>query len=144
MVTANYKLHYSFSEPNIAGKVKKAVTTLGRQLTGETFVFGPTVQIASNGDLIPLECQQYEWVEQVVKLASVIPDSPLLEIIPKCDEPLDELLNGLRILTQENFGSAVFVLGAYRSCESNHFTYWHADVNWYYAMQLLLCRKSRF
>ena len=93
--------------------MKKAVTTLGRQLYNDTFVFGPRVQIASNGDLslISLECQQYEWVEQVVHLASVILDSPLLEIIPECDEPLDELLNGLHILTQENFGSALFVLG---------------------------------
>ena len=97
--------------PNTVGKVKKAVTTLGRQLNSDTFVIGPRVQIASNGDLILPECQQHEWVEQVVHLASVIPDSPLLEIIPECDEPLDELLNGLHILTQENFGSAVFVLG---------------------------------
>ena len=98
----------SHSEP----KVMKAVTTLGRQLGGETFVFGPTVQLCSNGDLIPLESQEYEWVQQVVDLASVIPDSPLLELVPHCDRPLETLLQGLQTLTQENFGSAVFVLGA--------------------------------
>ena len=59
---------HSHSEP----KVMKAVTTLGRQLGGETFVFGPTVQLCSNSDLIPLESQEYEWVQQVVGLASVI------------------------------------------------------------------------
>ena len=98
----------SYSEP----KVMKAVTTLGRQLDSETFVFGPTVQISSNGGLIPLESQEYEWVQQVVDLASVIPDSPLLELVPHCDQPLETLLQGLQTLTQENFGSAVFVLGA--------------------------------
>ena len=98
----------SYSEP----KVMKAVTTLGRQLDGETFVFGPTLQVSSNGGLIPLESQEYEWVQQVVDLASVIPDSPLLELVPHCDQPLETLLQGLQTLTQENFGSAVFVLGA--------------------------------
>ena len=88
------------------------VTTLGRQLGGETFVFGPTVQLCSNGDLIPVESQECEWVQQVVDLASVIPDSPLLELVPHCDRPLETLLQGLQTLTQENFGSAVFVLGA--------------------------------
>ena len=98
----------SHSEPT----VMKAVTTLGRQLGGETFVFGPTVQLCSNSGLIPLESQEYEWVQQVVDLASVIPDSPLLELVPHCDRPLETLLQGLQTLTQENFGSAVFVLGA--------------------------------
>ena len=98
----------SYSKP----KVMKAVTTLGRQLDGETFVFGPTLQVSSNGGLIPLESQEYEWVQQVVDLASVIPDSPLLELVPHCDQPLETLLQGLQTLTQENFGSAVFVLGA--------------------------------
>ena len=32
----------SYSKP----KVMKAVTTLGRQLDGETFVFGPTLQVS--------------------------------------------------------------------------------------------------
>ena len=36
----------SYSEP----KVMKAVTTLGRQLDGEMFVLGPTLQVSSNGD----------------------------------------------------------------------------------------------
>ena len=98
----------SYSEP----KVMKAVTTLSRQLDGKTFVFGPTLQVSSNGGLIPLESQVYEWVQQVVDLTSVIPDSPLLELVPHCDQPLETLLHGLQTLTQENFGSAVFVLGA--------------------------------
>ena len=59
-----------------------------------------------------LESQDYEWVQQVIDLASVIPDSPLLELVPHCDQSLEMLLQRLQTLTQKNFGSAVFVLGA--------------------------------
>ncbi len=92
------------------GQIKKAVSTIGRQTNGDTFVFGPTVQLSSIGDIIPDSAWEYIWVPRIVEQGSVIPLASGIEDIPQCRSPLRHLLKGLKLLTQENYVSGVFVL----------------------------------
>ncbi len=93
------------------GQIKKAVSTIGRQTDGDTFVFGPTVQLSSIGDIIPDSAWEYIWVPRIVEQGSVIPLACGIEDIPQCRSPLRHLLQGLKLLTQENYVSGEFVLG---------------------------------
>ncbi len=95
------------------GQIKKAVTTIGRQRDGETFVFGPTIQLSSSGEIIPDTAQEYEWVPRIIEQGSVIPLASGIDVIPECRSPLRSLLRGLQLLTQDNYIPGVFVLGMF-------------------------------
>ncbi len=94
--------------------MKKATTTLGRQPNSDTFIFGPTIHVSSDGRTISVQEQEYLWVQEIVECAAVLPtSSPLLKALPKCREPLHLLLKGLETLTQKNLISSVFILGQF-------------------------------
>ena len=105
----------TFSDPLTAGKVKKFVVSVGRQPHSDTYVFGPKLHLSRNGSAQHEEEQSFVWVEEAVRYYSVLPSAPLLKHIPRAsfDNPLECLLLGCKALdlTQENFGSSVFVLG---------------------------------
>ena len=75
-------------------------------------MFGPEVQLTTEGDIIAFDEQEYEWVAPIINKMSVLPTShPLLGAIPQHRKPLKMLLKALKRLSQRNFIPAVFVLG---------------------------------
>lgn len=92
--------------------VKKAVTSIGRQPDSNIYIFSASIQVSGDdGKLFPLTEQPYIWVDEILQYTSVMPNSQLLASLPSCREPLKVLVEGLRMLTQKNFMSSVFVLG---------------------------------
>ena len=100
------------SDPNYSKRVRKTILTLGRQPDSDIFVLSPTIHVNDNGDIIPFEESTYVWVDSIAKKEGVVASgATFLRSLPECEEPLDSLLVGLQELTQDNFYSAVFVLG---------------------------------
>ena len=101
------------SDPSTVGKVKKAVISVGRQPSSDTYVFGPNLHLSRKGLILSEEEQGFVWVEEAVRYYSVLPSATLLQHLPQSSSgnPLESLLLGFKALTQANFGSSVFVLG---------------------------------
>ena len=109
---------HSYSDPNYSRRVRKAILTLGRQPDSDIIVLSPSIHVNDNGEIIPFEDSNYVWVDSIAKKEGIVPSgTTFLRSLPKCEQPLDSLLEGLQELTQDNFISAVFVLG--RSIDLN-------------------------
>lgn len=93
--------------------MRKPVLTLGRQCDSECIVLAPDIHVKEDGTLIPRSEREFFWVESIVRSKGVVPRGiDYSSKLPDCNEsPLDALLEGLQEITQENFMSAIFVLG---------------------------------
>ena len=106
---------FSYSDPNASSYMRKPVLTLGRQKDSECIVLAPYVQVREDGTLIPSGEREFFWVESIIRTKGIVPRGIDYSCnLPDCggtDSPLDALLIGLKEITQENFLSAIFVLG---------------------------------
>ena len=87
--------------------------TLGRQRDSECIVLAPDLHVNEDGTLIPRSEREYFWVESIVQSKGIVPRGiNYSSNLSHCGEsPLHTLLVGLKEVTQNNFMSAVFVLG---------------------------------
>lgn len=103
----------SHSNPNASSFVRKPVLTLGRQCDSECIVLAPDIHVQEDGTLIPRSEREFFWVDSIVRSKGIVPRGiSYSSELPDCGEsPLDTLLVGLKEITQDNFLSAVYVLG---------------------------------
>ena len=94
--------------------MRKPVLTLGRQCNSECIVLAPDIHVKEDGTLIPRSEREFFWVDSIVQSKGIVPRGiSYSSELPDCgdESPLDTLLVGLKEITQDNFLSAVFVLG---------------------------------
>lgn len=87
------------------------VTCTGQQPNSDVFVFGPTLQFDTSGNLIPLAEQRYIWIPQILeKLHRVVNPLTVIPYNPQ-GNALKDVVLGIQQLTGENIFSGVTLLG---------------------------------
>ena len=84
----------------------KAVSCMGNQPDSDVFVFGPNLQVSSEGRVIPENEQEYIWIPEII--GCVI--NPITAL-PPIQQPLKHVTEGLHKISGENLPSALFVSG---------------------------------
>ena len=84
---------------------------MGRQPDSDVYVIGPNLQFFSDGTAIPVENQLYVWVPRILKKLKVSNLVQPIENLPRVQEPLQQLMNGIVHIMGKNWPSAVFILG---------------------------------
>lgn len=88
-----------------------AVICTGRQPNADVFVFGPSLQLDLNGEIIPEEDQQFVWIQEILdKLNRVVNPLPSIPQ-PGWANPLHSLIEGMQMVAGDNTISGVFLLG---------------------------------
>ena len=91
---------------------------IGRQEGSDVFLLGPTLQFRKSGEAIPKEAQQYVWIPYILKKFHVHDTiTPIADELPEVHHPLRKVVKGLKRISGENFGSALFLLGKHVACE---------------------------
>ena len=87
----------------------KAVSFTGRQPGSDVFVFGPTIQVSLEGQIIPVEDQEYLWIPEIIQKNECIVNA--LQCIPSVPLPLHSVIDGLLNISGKNLPSGIFMIG---------------------------------
>lgn len=92
----------------------KAVSFTGRQPGSDVFVFGPTIQVSLEGQIIPVEDQEYLWIPEIIHKNECIVNA--LQCIPSVPLPLHSVIDGLLNISGKNLPSGIFMIGTNYVC----------------------------
>ena len=84
---------------------------MGRQPGSDIFVLGPNLQFKSDGTAIPPQEQEFMWIPRVLKKLKISHIIHPFSLLPHVAQPMNRLINGLLQVMDDNWPSAVFVLG---------------------------------
>ena len=87
------------------------VVCTGLQPGSNAIVVGPELQFFTDGSAIPTENQQYIWIPEIMRKLQADKISAPLNTLPVVHHPLKRLLKGMRKITNDNFMSAMYMLG---------------------------------
>lgn len=86
-----------------------AVTCTGVQPGSNVFVFGPNFQLYADGSIIPLNRQQFVWVESILQKLQIMVNP--IERPMSCHRHLRVLVKGVHSIAGDNIYSGVYLLG---------------------------------
>ena len=87
------------------------VVFTGLQPGSNAIVVGPELQFFTDGSAIPTENQQYIWIPEIMRKLQAYKISAPLNTLPVVHYLLKRLLKGTRKITNDNFMSAMYMLG---------------------------------
>ena len=66
----------------------KAVSCMGNQPDSDVFVFGPNLQVSSEGRVIPENEQEYIWIPEIIKKIGCVINP--ITALPPIQQPLKQ------------------------------------------------------
>ena len=109
-VTFHPKINIRVSDSDDEGCTHfKAVSCMGCQPGSDVYVFGPNLQVSSEGRIIPETEQEYVWVPEIIKKIGCVINP--VTALPTIHQPLKNVTNGLLKISGSNLPSAIYVAG---------------------------------
>lgn len=94
-------------------KALKPVVCKGWQPGSNTFVLGETLQFHSNGEIIPVDKQEYIFIPLILEKLGMASAICPINTLPPIENPLYDVMEGIHQVAGDNHICALFCLGMY-------------------------------
>ena len=99
---------------------------LGWQPSSNIFVLGETLQFCSNGEVIPIDEQEYIFIPLILEKLGMARSICPINTLPAIEDPLYEVTRGIHQVAGDNRICALFCLGMYML----HVTMYSLHTSW--------------